>query len=44
MYLVFFDENKHSKESPNFLIGGYIVPEKEAIDLDKSLIDSNFLL
>lgn len=44
MHLAYFDENKYSEANPYFLIGGYLIPENKAIDLEMSLtqIQSNF--
>lgn len=37
MHLCYFDENKHSQENPNFLIGGLIIPDKRALALEATL-------
>jgi hypothetical protein len=37
MHLCYFDENKHSEENPNFLIGGLIIPDQRALDLERTL-------
>lgn len=37
MQLIYFDENKYSKDNPYFLIGGIIVPEEKALELDVRL-------
>ena len=37
MHLCYFDENKHSKENPNFLIGGIVVQDKRAQGLEDTL-------
>jgi hypothetical protein len=44
MHLAYFDENKYSKENPFFFIGGYLLPEDKALDLETTLtqIQSNF--
>ena len=44
MYLAYFDENKYSKENPFFFIGGYLVSEDKALELESTLtqIQSNF--
>lgn len=44
MYLAYFDENKYSRENPFFFIGGYLLPENKALDLETTLtqIQSNF--
>jgi len=44
MHLAYFDENKYSKENPFFFIGGYLISEDKALDLETTLtqIQSNF--
>ena len=42
MHLIYFDENKHSKENPFFNIGGILVPEDKVLDLDKTLTQIQF--
>ena len=44
MHLAYFDENKYSKDNPFFFIGGYLVPEAQAQELEQTLaqIQSNF--
>lgn len=44
MYLAYFDENKFCKENPFFTIGGFLLEEKKADQLDKTLtqIQYNF--
>ena len=44
MHLIYFDENKYSKENPFFTIGGILVPETKVLELDNTLtqIQSNF--
>jgi len=44
MHLAYFDENKYTKDNPYFLIGGFLLPEEKAIDLENTLtqIQSNF--
>ncbi len=44
MHLIYFDENKYSKENPFFTIGGILVPEAKVLELDSTLeqIQSNF--
>jgi Protein of unknown function (DUF3800) len=37
MHLCYFDENKHSAENPNFLIGGIIVPDVRARELEETI-------
>jgi hypothetical protein len=45
MYLCYFDENKHTVENPYFFIGGFLVSDKKAIELEKTLsqIAFNFI-
>ncbi|MEE9372911.1 MAG: DUF3800 domain-containing protein [Saprospiraceae bacterium] len=44
MYLAYFDENKYSEDNPYFFIGGFLVPEEKALDLESTLtqIQYNF--
>lgn len=42
MHLIYFDENKHSKENPFFNIGGILVPETKVLELDKTLTQIQF--
>jgi len=44
MHLIYFDENKHSKDNPFFNIGGILVPDSKVLELDETLtrIQSNF--
>ena len=44
MHLAYFDENKYTDENPYFFIGGFLVPEDKAIDLENTLtqIQYNF--
>ncbi len=44
MHLIYFDENKYSKNNPFFNIGGILVPENKARELDSrlTLMQSNF--
>ncbi|MDP6968601.1 MAG: DUF3800 domain-containing protein [Gammaproteobacteria bacterium] len=44
MHLAYFDENKYSKESPFFFIGGYLVSDTKALELESTLmqIQANF--
>lgn len=44
MHLAYFDENKYSKENPFFFIGGYLLSEDKALDLEATLtqIQLNF--
>ncbi len=44
MHLAYFDENKYSEENPFFFIGGYLIPEAKALELESILtqIQSNF--
>ncbi|MBW9265861.1 MAG: DUF3800 domain-containing protein [Candidatus Thiodiazotropha sp. (ex. Lucinisca nassula)] len=44
MHLAYFDENKYTDENPFFYIGGYLLPEGKAIDLENTLtqIQYNF--
>lgn len=37
MHLCYFDENKHTANDPHFFIGGLIVPDKKAMDLEATL-------
>lgn len=37
MYLAYFDENKYSEENPFFFIGGYLMPDDNALDLEAAL-------
>jgi hypothetical protein len=37
MQLCYFDENKHSDQSPDFFIGGIIVPDTKATSLEQTL-------
>ena len=37
MHLCYFDESKHSKENPNFFIGGLLIPDQKALDFEKTL-------
>ena len=39
MYLIYFDENKHSIENPNFIIGGFLVSIDNAKNLEEQLRD-----
>ena len=42
MHLIYFDENKYSKENPFFTIGGILVPEAKVLELDKTLTQIQF--
>ncbi len=44
MYLAYFDENKYTDENPYFYVGGFLVPEEKALDLENTLtqIQYNF--
>ena len=42
MYLIYFDENKYSKENPFFIIGGVLVPEAKVLELDRTLTQIQF--
>ena len=37
MCLAYFDENKYSEENPFFVIGGYLMPDDNALDLEAAL-------
>lgn len=37
MHLCYFDENKHGPDSPHFLIGGVVIPQGKALQLDEGL-------
>lgn len=37
MQLCYFDENKHSDQSPDFFIGGIIIPDTKATSLEQTL-------
>lgn len=37
MHLCYFDENKHSEQNPNFYIGGLIIPDHHALELEDTL-------
>ncbi len=37
MHLCYFDENKHSPDSPHFFIGGLLIPDHKAIDFENTL-------
>ena len=37
MYLAYFDENKYSEENPFFVIGGYLMPDDNALGLEAAL-------
>jgi hypothetical protein len=37
MQLCYFDENKHSSQSPDFFIGGIIIPDTKATSLEQTL-------
>lgn len=37
MHLCYFDENKHSQQNPNFYIGGLIIPDRHALELEDTL-------
>ena len=39
MYLAYFDENKYSEENPFFVIGGYLMPDDNALDLEAALTE-----
>ncbi len=44
MHLAYFDENKYTDSNPYFFIGGFLLPEDKAIDLENTLtqIQYNF--
>lgn len=44
MHLIYFDENKYTEENPFFFIGGVIIEDKKANDLEQTLsqIQYNF--
>jgi hypothetical protein len=44
MHLAYFDENKYTDENPFFYIGGYLLPEDKALELESTLtqIQYNF--
>jgi hypothetical protein len=42
MHLAYFDENKYSEDNPFFLIGGYLLPEKKAPQLEEDLRQIQF--
>jgi hypothetical protein len=42
MQLIYFDENKYSEENPFFLVGGIIVNESKALELDNTLSQIQF--
>jgi hypothetical protein len=44
MHFIYFDENKHSEESPYFYIGGILVPKDQLLDVENLLsrIQHNF--
>ena len=37
MYMCYFDENKHSKQNPNFFIGGLMISDKDARGFEEVL-------
>lgn len=37
MHLCYFDENKHSEESPHFYIGGLMIPDAKALEFESTL-------
>lgn len=42
MHLIYFDENKYSEENPFFNIGGILVPDSKAFELDQTLTQIQF--
>lgn len=42
MHLMYFDENKYSEDNPFFLLGGVIVEDSKALELDKVLSQIQF--
>lgn len=42
MHLCYFDENKHSDQNPNFYIGGLVVPDHHALELEDTLSEIAF--
>lgn len=42
MYLIYFDENKFSKENPYFFIGGILVPSDKALELETTITQIQF--
>ena len=42
MKLIYFDENKYSEDNPYFLVGGVVVNEQIALELDKLLSQIQF--
>lgn len=42
MQLIYFDENKYSEDNPYFLVGGIVVNDALALDLDKVLSTIQF--
>ncbi len=37
MHLCYFDENKHTAEDPHFFIGGLMIPDSKALELERTL-------
>ena len=37
MYLAYFDENKYSEENPYFFVGGILVSDSDALEIDRYL-------
>jgi len=37
MHLCYFDENKHSVQNPNFFIGGLLIPDRHALEIENTL-------
>ena len=37
MHLCYFDENKHSRQNPDFYIGGLMIPEKDVLRFEETL-------
>jgi hypothetical protein len=42
MHLIYFDENKYSEENPFFFIGGLLIEEKKAIELETTISQIQF--
>jgi len=42
MHLAYFDENKYTAQNPYFYIGGYLVPEDKARQLEDTLIQIQY--
>lgn len=39
MHLFYFDENKHGPDNPLFIIGGFLIPDRQACEFERALGD-----